>query len=248
MTRRTALALFVALVVLGLGLLLGWNVGGLRDRFLGGAGPSRIDSLAVLPLENLSGDPEQEYFADGITEALITDLTKIGAMTVISRNSAMRYKDSDQPVREIARELQFRSALRTSPNFPLPRYGLWTSLYKKGMHEEAVKELKVFFAAVGDREVEEAMTRGSRESGYQGALRLAAETLETRSRVTYVKPFMIATLYAWGGKKDQAFQWLERAIEARDHDMVYLSVHLFPDSVREDSRFQDFLRRMNLPD
>ncbi len=67
--------------------------------------PSPIRFLAVLPLENLSGDPEQEYFADGMTEALIGDLGKIGALRVISRTSVMRYKGARKPLREIAAEL-----------------------------------------------------------------------------------------------------------------------------------------------
>lgn len=65
-----------------------------------------IRSLAVLPLENLSGDPEQEYFADGLTEALITSLAKIGALRVLSRTTAMHYKKARRPLPEIARELQ----------------------------------------------------------------------------------------------------------------------------------------------
>ncbi len=65
----------------------------------------QIKSLAVLPLANLSRDPEQEYSADGMTEALITDLAKIRALKVISRTSAMRYKGSNKPLREIAAEL-----------------------------------------------------------------------------------------------------------------------------------------------
>jgi len=65
-----------------------------------------IRSLAVLPLANLSHDSEQEYFADGMTEALITDLAKISALKVISRTSAMRYKNTDKPLPEIARELK----------------------------------------------------------------------------------------------------------------------------------------------
>ena len=65
----------------------------------------RIESLAVLPLENLSRDPEQEYFAEGMTEALITTLAKIGALRVISRTSAMRYKRTDKTLPQIAREL-----------------------------------------------------------------------------------------------------------------------------------------------
>jgi eukaryotic-like serine/threonine-protein kinase len=68
-------------------------------------GPKRIESIAVLPLANLSGDPEQEYFADGMTEALISDLARIGALRVVSRRSAMRYKGAQQSLPEIAREL-----------------------------------------------------------------------------------------------------------------------------------------------
>jgi serine/threonine protein kinase/Tfp pilus assembly protein PilF len=66
---------------------------------------SRIKSLVVLPLANLSADPEQEYFADGMTEALITNLAKIGALKVISRTSAMSYKGTEKLLPEIAREL-----------------------------------------------------------------------------------------------------------------------------------------------
>src|SRR2546427_1574601 len=66
----------------------------------------KFRSLAVLPLENLSRDPQQEYFAEGLTEALITTLAKIGELRVVSRTSAMVYKDARKPLREIARELE----------------------------------------------------------------------------------------------------------------------------------------------
>jgi TolB-like protein len=59
----------------------------------------------VLPLQNLSADPGQEYFADGMTEALITDLAKIPGLKVISRTSIMQYKDSHKRLPQIAREL-----------------------------------------------------------------------------------------------------------------------------------------------
>ncbi len=65
----------------------------------------QIRSLAVLPMRNLSGDPEQDYLVDGMTEALITDLSRVSELQVTSRSSAMRYKGSDQPLSEIAREL-----------------------------------------------------------------------------------------------------------------------------------------------
>jgi serine/threonine-protein kinase len=64
-----------------------------------------VRSIAVLPLANLSGDPEQEFFADGMTEALITDLSRISALMVISRTSVMRFKESDLSLPEIARRL-----------------------------------------------------------------------------------------------------------------------------------------------
>jgi len=62
-------------------------------------------SIAVLPLENLSRDPEQEYFAEGLTEALINTLATIGKLRVISRTSVLQYKGVHKPLREIAREL-----------------------------------------------------------------------------------------------------------------------------------------------
>jgi len=68
-------------------------------------GPRSIRSLAVLPLDNLSGDASQNYFADGMTDELITDLAQISALRVISRTSVMVYKGARKPLPQIAREL-----------------------------------------------------------------------------------------------------------------------------------------------
>jgi TolB-like protein/DNA-binding winged helix-turn-helix (wHTH) protein/Flp pilus assembly protein TadD len=87
-----------------LGIVLNTNLGGARRWLLRESNPA-IRSLAVLPLENLSGDPSQEYFADGMTDAVITDLAKIGALRVISRTSVMRYKRTQKPAAQIAKEL-----------------------------------------------------------------------------------------------------------------------------------------------
>src|SRR5256884_5863673 len=81
------------------------NVFRVRDRILGSTRIPPIQSLAVLPLTNLSGDPDQEYFSDGMTDALITDLAQMGSVKVISRTSIMRYKKTDKSLPEIAREL-----------------------------------------------------------------------------------------------------------------------------------------------
>ncbi len=73
-----------------------------------------IDSIAVLPFQNLSADPEQEYFSDGMTEALIAELSKIKALRVISRTSIMRYKKAEKPVPQIARELNVTAVVEGS--------------------------------------------------------------------------------------------------------------------------------------
>ena len=113
--KRWMVALGVIALVACLAVLIGLNVGGVRDRLLHrAAGPSPIKSLAVLPLENLSGDKEQEYFADGMTEELITNLAKISALKVISRTSVMLYKGSKKPLPQIAKELNVDALIEGS--------------------------------------------------------------------------------------------------------------------------------------
>jgi serine/threonine protein kinase len=73
-----------------------------------------IDSIAVLPFQNLSADPEQEYFSDGMTDALITELSKIKALRVISRTSVMRYKKAEKPLPQIAKELNVTAIIEGS--------------------------------------------------------------------------------------------------------------------------------------
>jgi serine/threonine protein kinase/tetratricopeptide (TPR) repeat protein len=73
-----------------------------------------IRSLAVLPLENLSGDPSQDYFADGMTELMITDLDNVGIPRVISRTSVMQYKGTRKPMPQIARELAVDGVLEAA--------------------------------------------------------------------------------------------------------------------------------------
>ena len=95
--------------VAGLGILgaaLGTNLDGLRRWINNRSQPrSQITALAVIPLENLSRDPEQEYFADGMTDELITNLATISQARVVSRTSVMHYKRSRATLKEIAQEL-----------------------------------------------------------------------------------------------------------------------------------------------
>lgn len=76
--------------------------------------PCSIESLAVLPLENLSGDPAQDYFADGITEALITELAKFEGLRVVSRTSVMRYRGTAEAIPQIARALRVQAVVEGS--------------------------------------------------------------------------------------------------------------------------------------
>jgi serine/threonine-protein kinase len=98
---------FVVLLV----ILLVLTGGNLRERFRSVATPNRIQSLAVLPLTNLSRDPDQEYFADGMTEALITDLAQISGLRVISRTSVMMYNGAQKPLPQIGKELNVEAVL-----------------------------------------------------------------------------------------------------------------------------------------
>ncbi len=87
----------------------------------GGAGPAakpaagrRALSVCVLPFANMSGDAEQAYFSDGISEDIITDLSKVSALSVVSRNSAFQFKGKHVDVRQVARQLDVSHVLEGS--------------------------------------------------------------------------------------------------------------------------------------
>jgi TolB-like protein/DNA-binding winged helix-turn-helix (wHTH) protein/Tfp pilus assembly protein PilF len=101
-TSRLAAA--IAVVVVGLAALLVFTIHA-RNVATNQANATRSTSLVVLPLENLSGDKDQDYFADGMTDELIANLAKIRSLHVISRSTAMTYKGTRKPLSEIAREL-----------------------------------------------------------------------------------------------------------------------------------------------
>lgn len=100
---RVAIAIAALLAVVA--VLVGFNVAGSRNRLWPQTNRPVIQSLAVIPLENLSGDPKQDYFADGMTDEIITMLAKNSGLRVVSRTSVMQYKGAHRPLRDIAREL-----------------------------------------------------------------------------------------------------------------------------------------------
>jgi TolB-like protein len=116
-TSRKGLVLkaLAGFAVASLVIALALSVGGVRDRLGGNAvAVPATKSIAVLPLENLSKDPEQDYFADGMTEELTTQLAQMSAVKVVSRTSVLRFKGTKTPLSQIARELHVEAIVEGS--------------------------------------------------------------------------------------------------------------------------------------
>jgi len=158
--RSMAVGLAALLVIASIGVI--WV---LRTR-TARAAPVRISSLAVLPLENLSKDPEQEYFADGMTDALITDLAKIHALRVISRTSVMRYKGRRPSVSDLARDLNVDAIVEgtvmragdrvriTAQLIEAPRdRHLWADSYERDLRDVVALQDDVAKAIAGEIKV-----------------------------------------------------------------------------------------------
>lgn len=139
------------------------------------AGRKRIQSLVVLPLTNLSSDPEQEYFADGMTEALIANLAKLQALKIISRTSAMCYKGSNNSLPEIAEELGVDavvegSVLRVGESVRITvqliraatDMHLWSGSYERDMQDVLLLQSEVAQAVT--REIQVAVTPEEKKS------------------------------------------------------------------------------------
>lgn len=138
-----------------------------RMHFLGASTPLRIGALAVLPLENLSEDPEQEYFADGVTDLLISKLAQIGTLRVTSRTSIMQYKKRALSVSEIAKELNVDAIIegsvrrsegqvRVTANLIDARIDkhLWTRVYVRDLEHLFLLESELAEAIVDEIRIE----------------------------------------------------------------------------------------------
>jgi eukaryotic-like serine/threonine-protein kinase len=110
---KSVVAAALGVVILA-AIAFGLDAGGIRSRLSGVSGRGEIRSIAVLPLENLSHDPEEEYFADGMTEALITEFAQIRALRVTSRTSVMQYKRAQKTLPQIAKELDVAAVVEGS--------------------------------------------------------------------------------------------------------------------------------------
>ena len=144
--RRRVWLAFLACASL-VALILGFSGAGLR-RFWRSGDPGAIRSLAVLPLENLSRDSEQEYFADGMAEALTTELAQISALKVISHTSVVQYKGTKKPLPQIAQELGVDAVVEGAVQRSGDKVGimvqlihapsdrhLWAKSYERDLHD-----------------------------------------------------------------------------------------------------------------
>jgi TolB-like protein/DNA-binding winged helix-turn-helix (wHTH) protein/Tfp pilus assembly protein PilF len=166
-TRRSGfqIALIVAaILVIPAVLIFLTNLFGLRHRLLNRN--LQIRSIAVLPMENLSGDPAQDYFADGMTQALITELGKISNLRVISRQSVQQYKGSKKPLEKIAGELGVDAVLegaveRSGDRVRVtvrvdrvsPESQVWANEYNRGIRDVLELEDEIARAVTGEIQV-----------------------------------------------------------------------------------------------
>ncbi len=163
--RRGGFAVVAVLALIV--VLLGADVGGWRARLFSHIARPRIGSLAVLPLANLSHDPGQDYFADGMTEALIASLAQVRALRVISRTSVMHYKGTDKTLPQIAHELNVdaviegtvqRSGNRVQVTAQLVRVQtdspLWAKTYDRDAQNVLVMQSDIAQAIVSEIKVQ----------------------------------------------------------------------------------------------
>jgi TolB-like protein len=190
-------------------------------------GPSStrtITSIAVLPLENLMNDPNQDYFVDGMTEALISELGKISALRVISRTSVMQYKAAPKPLPEIARELDVDavvegSVLRAGNQVRItaqllgtkPERHLWTESYNRDLQD--VLSLHSEVARAITREIKVALTP-EEEARLTGARQINPVAYDA-----YLKARQEAVLMTEDGL-DRAMDYLQKALIIVGEDPV----------------------------
>ncbi len=114
------------------------------------------------------------------------------------------------------------------------------------MFQEAVAEWQKSLIADGESEIAAAIGQAYSKSGYKAALQTWVEHLTSPSNHGYVAPAFVASIYARLGENDHAFEWLAKAYQERDSDLVFLKVEPAWDNLRSDPRYADLLRRVGL--
>ena len=200
----------VALVVLVEGA--GW-----RQRLFGGAGAASIRSVAVLPMQNLSNDPDQEYFVDGMTDELITNLAQLHDLKVVSKTSIMQYKGTRKPLPQIGRELGVDAVVEGSVLRSGDRVRITAQLIRTATDRHIWAQ-----AYDGDlKDVLSLQARVAEEITNQVKLNLSAEETGRLRRPRAVNPeafdLYLHGRYAWNQRNVQGFrqaiEYFNQAIE-----------------------------------
>ena len=207
----TALAVVLSAIVVGLSVGRWWEQQASRS------GPGRIQSLAVLPLQNLSGDLQKDYFADGMTDLLITDLSQISALRVISRTTTMQYKGTRKPLPQIARELSVDAVIEGSVLSSGNRIRITAQLIQGSTD-------KHLWAQSYERDGRDVLKlQGDVASAIADEIRIAV-TQQERARLTHAPPVIPAAYdaylkgrYHWHKgteqERQQARQYFEQAAQ-----------------------------------
>jgi TolB-like protein/DNA-binding winged helix-turn-helix (wHTH) protein/Tfp pilus assembly protein PilF len=209
-------------VIAAIAVLVILSLNRVREGWLGRRNPPRIQSLAVLPLVNLSSDASQDYFTDGMTEELTTDLGKISALRVISRTSAMQYKGTKKSLPEIARELNVDavvegtvarsgSHLRITANLlqASPEKHLWADSYESEVGDILTVQGRVAQAVA--REIQVKLTPEEQK------LLGKAQPVNPHAHDDYLKGRYLCNNETREGL-DRAIQYFQQAIEKAPND------------------------------
>jgi TolB-like protein/Tfp pilus assembly protein PilF len=193
--RPWLIAVIIIATITLIGSLVGMHWSRFRELIARGLSPFRIQSLAVLPFKNLSSDTEQEYFANGVTEQLITELARVSSVRVISGTSAMHYKNTTKSLREIARELNVDAVvegaiMRSGAHVrivvqlvsPSPERHLWAEAYEGDIRDMLGLQRDVVHD-IGNR-IQTKLTAGP-PAGSGASKRLDPETYENYLRGRY---------------------------------------------------------------
>jgi TolB-like protein len=137
-------------------------------------------------------------------------------------------------------------ALSLDPGMGLAHRYLWTAFHLQGRRAQALTHAKTFMTTLGHGDIAAIMQRSFDSGSYQRAMLVAADALASRSQSVYVQPSEVARLYAYADEKDRAFEWLDRAYQARDTWMAFVNSDPRFASLQGDPRFRVLLERMRM--
>jgi tetratricopeptide (TPR) repeat protein len=142
---------------------------------------------------------------------------------------------------------QYKKTLELDSNFSAAHYGLGNAYDRKGMYAEAVAEWQKAFLASGDPRTAELIGKAYSRSGYKGVLQAWLDDLLGQSTHQYVSPFDVAATYVRLGDNGHGLEWLEKAYQVRDAQLVDLGIEPVFQSLHSDPRYVDLLHRIGLP-